>query len=565
MRIDTRTRSLLTLSLLVCAQPALANWPADPVDGLPVVTGTGFQAIGRGISDGARGAILVFTDDGGNDDIYAQRVTEAGATAWAAGGVAVCTATGGQLSPLAVSDGANGVIVVWNDLRDGNFAVFAQRVDASGTVLWSADGVRVATSVGAKINPAAVADGAGGVIIAWQDYVGGGSDIYAQRLNAAGVLQWGVTGVPVCTATGEQAGPVLATDAGGGAYVAWYDARSANNDIYAQRMLAAGTPAWTVNGVAVCTETGAQINVQAVAESGGGVMLAWQDLRSGNYDIYAQRLDDSGSSVWAAGGVALCVEGTSQRLPLLVADGAGGAIVAWIDSRGGVSNFDLYAQRVSAAGAPQWAPDGVVVCAAPGNQSNLAVDSDASGGAVLTWQDARGGATPDIYAQRLTLTGQALWGANGTAVSTAAAEQQAPVIIPDRFGGAIIAWSDRRDGDDDVYAAQINSGGSLGGTVDAPLAGSLEALMLAPASPNPARAVTRLSFALAQGARVRLALYDAAGRHVRTLAEGEHAAGVHALSWDLSDAAGRPVGAGIYFARLEAAGRRDSRRVTVLP
>jgi hypothetical protein len=40
---------------------------------------------------------------------------------------------------------------------------------------------------------------------------------------------------------------------------------------------------------------------------------------------------------------------------------------------------------------------------------------------------------------------------------------------------------------------------------------------------------------------------------------------VHALAWDLSDGAGRAVGAGVYFARLEAAGRRDTRRVTVLP
>ncbi|MBK7367644.1 MAG: hypothetical protein IPJ04_06935 [Candidatus Eisenbacteria bacterium] len=58
--------------------------------------------------------------------------------------------------------------------------------------------------------------------------------------------------------------------------------------------------------------------------------------------------------------VPLCTAANAQIEPVSVPDGSGGAIVLWSDLRAG--NYDLYAQRVSAAGVPQWTANGVVVC-----------------------------------------------------------------------------------------------------------------------------------------------------------------------------------------------------------
>ena len=88
-------------------------------------------------------------------------------------------------------------------------------------------------------------------------------------------------------------------------------------------------------------------------------------------------------------------------------------------------------------------------------------------------------------------------------------------------------------------------------------------LALAPASPNPASRGTTLRFALPAGANVSLSVYDAAGRLVRTLADGAMPAGEHAATWDLRDANGRNVGAGLYFARLEVARQALTRRIAV--
>ncbi|MFN8586884.1 MAG: alpha-amylase family glycosyl hydrolase [Candidatus Eisenbacteria bacterium] len=95
--------------------------------------------------------------------------------------------------------------------------------------------------------------------------------------------------------------------------------------------------------------------------------------------------------------------------------------------------------------------------------------------------------------------------------------------------------------------------------------GVASGLRLAPASPNPSGGAVALRWTLAAGGRARLAIYDVSGRHVRTLADGAMTAGEHSTRWDGRDAAGRLAGAGLYFARLEAAGERRTTRVVRLP
>ena len=81
--------------------------------------------------------------------------------------------------------------------------------------------------------------------------------------------------------------------------------------------------------------------------------------------------------------------------------------------------------------------------------------------------------------------------------------------------------------------------------------------------PNPTSGPATLRYALPRE-RVSLAIYDAAGRKVRELVSGWVPAGDHMLSWDLKDAAGRFVGAGLYFARLNVEGRFITQRFATL-
>lgn len=84
------------------------------------------------------------------------------------------------------------------------------------------------------------------------------------------------------------------------------------------------------------------------------------------------------------------------------------------------------------------------------------------------------------------------------------------------------------------------------------------------ASPNPFSGQTRLTFALGRGQSVQLAVYDLAGRRIRTLVNADLSAGPHSQRWDGRDDRGRPQPAGIYFTMLKTGDRKVVQRLTLV-
>jgi hypothetical protein len=303
-------------------------------------------------------------------------------------------------------------------------------------------------------------DGSGGAIVVWTDMRGADADVYAQRLNAAGVPQWAANGVALCTAVGAQDQPAIVGDAAAGAIVMWRDLRGAAADIYAQRIGSAGSVLWAANGIAVCAATGTQDPPAAIADGVGGAIATWTDRRGANADIYVQRLNSSGVAQWTANGVALCSATGDQTNPRLCPDGANGAIVAWEDRRG--ANADVYARRVDNLGAPQWTANGVVVCSATGDQTGPSIAADPVAGALIAWTDLRTPANgTDIFVQRFNVAGTASWTANGVSACDTLANQSSPTVLSDGMGGALLAWSDMRSGTADIYGQRLDTSGTI--------------------------------------------------------------------------------------------------------
>lgn len=82
--------------------------------------------------------------------------------------------------------------------------------------------------------------------------------------------------------------------------------------------------------------------------------------------------------------------------------------------------------------------------------------------------------------------------------------------------------------------------------------------------PNPFNPRTTVAFDAPAGGPVRLAVYDPAGRLVRTLVAGEASVGRHEAIWDGRDDRGRAVASGAYLCRLEIAGRHWTRQLVLL-
>ena len=459
---------IVSIFLLASTPSANAQWSANTSVNTPICVFGSTQYNQASTSDGNGGAIVAWQDarTGGVYDIYAQRVNSSGNVQWTANGIVICSATDIQANPSIIGDGAGGAIITWWDRRGGSVHdIYAQRVDANGAVQWTANGVAICTSTGDKGFPELVSDGSGGAIITWSDSRNPSQayDIYAQRINSSGTVQWTADGVLVCTASINQFSPAIVSDGSGGAIMAWEDNRSGNYDIYAERINSSGVSQWTANGVAICAASNDQISAALVSDLNHGAIIVWNDSRNGATatDIYAQRILSAGSVSWTANGVALCVASNNQSLPQIITDGSGGAIVTWNDIRSG-SDYDVYAQAIDGTGATQWTANGTIVCAQTGDQKNPRLVADGNGGAVFAWQDSRNGSL-DLYALLINGGGGPEWTSTGVLVCDAANNQQNPVVTTDGNGGAIVAWEDYRNNSiiPDVYASRLTFDGVL--------------------------------------------------------------------------------------------------------
>lgn len=456
------------LAVAAVLVPAIghATWSHDPYGGNPVVVLPLNQGHPATVSDGAGGAIIVWHDaDGIGFDIYGQHLDRDGNPLFKLNGISLCSTAGDQLNPVAISDGAGGVFVAWEDSRAGNTDIYVSRMGGNGSEPWTTNGVGVCTLTSTQSHPALASDGAGGVIVAWDDLRSGNADIYAQRLGPTGTPLWAANGVPVCTVAGSQTIPLIDGEGAGGAVLTWYDLRGADPDVYAQRLSSTGTLIWTASGAPVFTGGGYQTAHRIISDGSGGAILSWDDSRSGTYDIYAQRLRSNGGNLWGPPGVAVCAAASDQLDPVMVPDGTGGAIIAWDDFRN-AGLTGIYAQRITSAGTPAWTVDGVSLVSNVNLRFPMAICSDGNSGAIVAVRDSRGGTDAidmDLYAQRVNLNGAVQWSSGGVAIALAYGDPSQPTIAPDGRGGAILAWPDPRPiTDTDVYAQRVDTYGLLG-------------------------------------------------------------------------------------------------------
>lgn len=461
----------LVPTILACAatllgpKPARAAWGTDPVtSSLAICTAANEQFMSKSVSDDAGGAIVVWADfRSGAGDIYAQRITPDGTMAWGSNGIPVCALPFSQQLPDVIPDGAGGAIVAWSDGRSGSDDdLYAQRLDASGAPTWAADGVLVAGGAGHQRNPVLVPDGEGGAIVGWRSGATSVS-LWTQRLSPGGALLWTPGGVPLTTATGNLQPLIGAADGTGGAAFTWAtydDLIPGLRFLTIQAVDGLGAVRWGPDGIGVSGNYPSVLHPGICTDGAGGAVIAWLELDG---IVLAERFDAAGARRWAPSGagdtVFVSAVGGTASLSL-AADGNGGAYLSW--SHGAVGAENIRAQYVDGLGTHMWGAGGVAVCSAAGKQGHDVIRAIGSGGAILAWSDFRTG-TADIYAQRLDLGGGRLWSLDGIPVCTAPSAQYFSQLVPSTSNGWIVVWEDYRSGATrDLYAQFVDNFGFLG-------------------------------------------------------------------------------------------------------
>lgn len=311
---------------------------------------------------------------------------------WPARGLTVTQSIRGINPPASVvPDGHGGTYLLWHEDRDG-YRLILQRVTGSGAVAtgWPVGGLQLTTGPLSFHHASMVPVSGGGVIVAWVD-ARSGQDIYANRINEAGLLHpgWPAMGLPVCVATGQQLVPRVVVDGQGGAFIAWRDFRVSSPTMRVSRVDLAGTmdPAWTPGGVSLGS-TDFYDPFDMVSDGVGGLFVGW----SGNDNrVRVIRLLGGGvvAPGWSSSGRVVSA-GSSIR-PDLSTDGIGGVFIAWMDGQAYSTNrWDTFATHLLADGSTAigaWGTFGRRIGVSAGEQQDPDIGPDGQGGIFILWRN----------------------------------------------------------------------------------------------------------------------------------------------------------------------------------
>jgi len=288
-------------------------------------------------------------------------------------------------------------------------------------------------------------------------------------------IQWDEAGIPVRQGVNIEWFRSSAILADGSIVYTWSDTRRGDRDIWAQRIDLDGNALWGENsgnpdypdmkeGILINGEINRQEDIVAIHNEDNEIIFAWVDFRNNDAgDIYAQKLDSEGNLMWDSEGVPLCLAEDIQISLNIVNDANGGAYVIWIDSRypGGT---DIYGTHILSDGsfAAGWEVDGNPIANETGAQNQHTFWEDGTGGAIMAWHDERNPDDENIYAQRIAPNGDLLWETGGVLLCAAAGPQENVKMTPTTDGNFIACWRDKRsDFFGDIYAQKLDLNGNL--------------------------------------------------------------------------------------------------------
>jgi hypothetical protein len=472
--------------------------------------------------------------------------------------------TESQTDPSIAIDSVGNFVVVWTDARNGNDDIYGERSSYAGVLIGS--NFKVNDSVGTTLHqssPDVARRPAGDFVVVWQDDRNGNYDIYAQRYNVSGDTLG--TNFPVESGSASQLSPSVAMDSLGNFVVVWQDLVNGNRDIYGLRFNSSGTPLGSKFKVNDDLGDSAQLAPAVGMEDDGDFVVAWYDYRGlliedpitlgpagGNPDIYFQRFNSSGTPQ----GTNFKVNndfGIVHLSPAVAMDSSGNFVITWLDYRDDFA--DIYAQRYNSTGGTEGVNFKVNSISSYSHRyPTVALAS--SGEFVITWSNIGN----DIYAQKYNSSGVVEDGNFLVNDYSTAAQNHSDISSNGTY--TYFAWQDSRSGDYDIYAKVVTRTWS---EVPEDQKDELSReFTLGQNYPNPFNPQTRISFYLRQPGEVSIKVYNILGQEVRDLVDGYYQNGEHKIVWDGKDDGGREVAAGIYFYQIKTENYTQAKKMALL-
>jgi hypothetical protein len=344
-------------------------------------------------------------------------------------------------------------LVVWEDWRNGDWDIYAQRVDADGMI--KGEVICVADSANDLRRPAVAFDTTQNrYLVAWQDE-GTTKAIGARVLNLNGTPF--AASFDLTIGTIARTRPDVAYNSVANQFlVVWeYETAADDHNVWGRKV----NPDSTVDGgtFQVITHPDDDLEPALVAYPTGQYLLVWTSDRSGTYNVVGKQLPSNGDPTGQST-FQISAGSDDERNPDLALNISNGrALVVWEDSRddpGNDTNWDVYGRQVYSDGST---PDsGFAICDSTHNQREPAVAYNWATGYqdyLVVWDSG-------YTIQSARVSGDAsMMSAFTTVLDIANGDQHVAVAFgSNRY---LVAWTDFRSGFADIMGQRLTSTGAL--------------------------------------------------------------------------------------------------------
>lgn len=267
--------------------------------------------------------------------------------------------------------------------------------------------------------------------------------------------------------TGSQAVPHIAYDNAGNFYVGFYSNNAGNYDIRLQYFSYDGVAQWDTDGLLVSNHTQYSWVTEwdLTTDNNGNCVLAFNDARDGNANVYAYAISPSGEFLWGDDGISLTSDPQDEFVPSITVTGSNNVIVAW--SRPTSPQAEIVMQKITPEGTLSWGLSGITYQSGSESYTGARVLGVEGDNFIMAFYKETGSfpaITRHIYAQKFNGMGTPVWFGDVLASNSNYINPYNNFkIAPDNNNGIIIAWMDDRDGDMNMDGAvqRVNGDGSI--------------------------------------------------------------------------------------------------------
>jgi hypothetical protein len=501
--VRTAPRALVAaLTLFAGASASHAQWTSDAAVNNPISTAANGQDVCKvaGSPDGSTW-FAWYTSVPAPEfyNVRIQRLDRAGVAQLGPDGMLVSnfvvgSATFGDMDLR--TDSAGNALLVFNDQRPGtsggtDLELSAYRIAPDGSMLWGPNGVQLTDDTFAN-NTGRIAQTTDGNFTVVFDRVNGAAGntpprgLLMQRIDATGNILLAPGGVLIA---GSGVGGAVATDGPGFQNMVASD----NNSVIViygrdtrsftsarrptiQKYSDTGVGLWN-GGLAIELSTSVfpvSTYPPLLSDGAGGAIVSWLDSRTGVNQCWVQRLNAAGTLAYAAGGASAGMTAGQLRFsgttPIVGPQNE--VYVFWSETSSSQGSRAIYGQRLNADGSRAWGDAGIALTPFDTEIEEFIRSAPVecgAAGAIVTWKDTQPATiNSTVQAIRVDGDGDVVWTTSPLIVSSVLSSKgRFPIAtLPD--SSSVLLWSDNRTDANDLYAMKINTDGTLGGPVLCP-------------------------------------------------------------------------------------------------